>query len=140
MGILNRQTRSGVTLLFLGVLAATGCGPAARTEPVAKLEGTVTINGKPLPDHVDASIVFRGSGKSQAPPTQVKIEAGRYRTEKAPMGNVSAIFNITQLTGKIITEDEHSNPERINLVPEKARNGIPLDVKGANAQQDFDLK
>lgn len=140
MKILTLRTRSLALLLFLGAFATTGCGPAARTEPVAKLEGTVMIGGKPLPGKVDASIVFRGPDKGQAPPARAQIEAGRYRTEKAPVGHVLAIFSIMQLTGKVITEDEHSYPERINLVPEKSRNGVSIDVKGDNAHQDFDLK
>jgi hypothetical protein len=125
------------------LILATGCGSATRTEPVVKLEGSVTIGGKPLPADAEGSIIFSPAARGEAPPAQARIVAGHYKVENSPKGQVQATFNITRLTGKMVKnspDDVHPTPERINLVPEASRAGVKLNVESNNAQQDFDLK
>jgi hypothetical protein len=132
--------RAGLCLLLL---LSAGCGSARRSEPVARLEGKVTINGGPLPEDAVGSVVFMPQAKGQAPAAQAKIVAGRYETGKAPLGDITAIFHISRPTGKIIKDspdDEHPHPELQDLVPEELRAGVDLSVTGDNPHQDFDLK
>jgi hypothetical protein len=124
------------------LLLAAGCGPASRSEPVARLEGNVTINGAALPEDAVASVVFMPRAKGQAPAAQAKIVAGRYQTGKAPKGDITAIFHISRKTGKIIKDspdDEHPYAEIQDLVPENLRAGVDVSVTGDNLHQDFDL-
>jgi hypothetical protein len=121
---------------------ASGCGPRARTEPVARLEGTVTIAGKPLPADADGSIVFAPTAQGQAPPVQAKLAAGSYKADRVPQGQVTVMFHIMRSTGKMLKtspDDIHPTPERIDLVPPASRDGVKIEVKGDNLQQNFDL-
>jgi len=131
------------TFCAILLVLAAGCGTAARTEPVATLEGTVTISGKPLPADAEGTVVFMPAARGEAPPSQAKIVAGHYKAEKAPKGQIAATFQISRLTGKMLKtspDDIHPTPERINLVPEASRSGIKFEVQGDNAHQDFELK
>ncbi|MGO9108842.1 MAG: hypothetical protein ACLP9L_06380 [Thermoguttaceae bacterium] len=132
--------RAGLCLLLL---VSAGCGSPSHSEPVARLEGKVTINGGPLPEDAVGSVVFRPRAKGQAPAAQAKIHAGRYQTDKAPVGDVMAFFHISRPTGKIIQDspnDEHPHPELQDLVPEKLQDGLRIDVAGDNPHLDFDLR
>jgi hypothetical protein len=127
-------------LLFL-VLA--GCHAKKRSEPVATLEGQVTVNGKPLPEDAVGSVVFMPRVKGQARAAEAKIQGGHYRVEEAPLGAVTALFHISRSTGKMIKDsprDEHPHPELIDLVPAKQRFGVPVTIAGDNPHQDFDLR
>jgi hypothetical protein len=133
---------SSFSLSTLLIIAA-GCGSAARTEPVAKLEGTVTIGGKPLPSDAEGSVTFMPTARGEAPPVQAGLAAGHYKAENVPKGQVTATFHISRLTGKMLKaspDDIHPTPERIDLVPEALRAGLKVEVKGDNPRQDFDLK
>lgn len=130
------------TLACLLLFMSVGCGPPKRTEPVARLEGNVTIHGKPLPENAVGSVIFMPRVKGQAPAAQATINAGRYRTDNAPMGEVTALFHISRPTGKMIKDaptDEHPHPELQDLVPEKLRAGVSATITGDNPHQDFDL-
>lgn len=126
-------------------LAASGCGKSGSEFPVARLEGTVTINGQPLPADAEAWIQFMPTGGGgQAPPARSPIVDGRYVAENVPLGSVLVTFNITRLTGRMVVEDNAPggtpDPERENLVPESCRQGIPLEIGGNEEKRDFDLQ
>jgi hypothetical protein len=130
-----------VFLLPLSLLY--GCGPASPSEPVSKLEGTVTVGGKPLPEDAEGSLGFSPAKLGEAPPCQAKLVGGRYRSDRVPQGVVVVTFQITRRTGKMLKtspDDIHPTPERINLVPEAVRGGLRIEVQADNPNQDFDLK
>jgi hypothetical protein len=121
----------------------SGCGSRARSEPVARLEGNVTIGGKPLPADAEGSVIFMPAARGEAPPVQAAIKGGRYRAEKVPVGQVLATFHIARPTGKLLRDspsDPHPTPERIDLVPPASGGGVKIEVRGDNPHQDFDLK
>ena len=129
--------------IALLLLLAAGCGSVGHTEPVATLEGMVTIGGKPLPADAQGTVTFMPAARGEAPPAQAKIIAGHYKAEKAPKGQITATFQISRLTGKMLKtspDDIHPTPERIDLVPEAWKAGIKIEVKADNPHQDFDLK
>ena len=131
------------TFCAMLLLLAAGCGPAGRTEPVATLEGTVTIGGKVLPADAEGTVTFMPAVRGEAPPVQAMIVAGHYKAEKVPKGQIAATFQISRVTGKMLktsADDIHPTPERIDLVPEAWRKGMKVDVQGDNPHQDFDLK
>ncbi len=131
------------TFCAMLLVLVTGCGPAGRTEPVANLEGTVTIGGKPLPADAEGTVTFMPAVRGEAPPVQAKIAAGHYKAEKVPKGQVTATFQISRVTGKMLktsADDIHPTAERIDLVPEAWRVGKKFEVQGDNPHQDFDLK
>jgi hypothetical protein len=108
-----------------------------------KLDGSVTIGGKPLPADAEGLIIFMPAARGEAPPAQATIASGRYKAEKVPKGQVTATFNISRLTGKMLKtspDDIHPSPERIDLVPEASKAGVKIEVQNDNPKQDFDLK
>jgi hypothetical protein len=135
------RTSFRVILVLLAAMA--GCGPSGSSAPVARLAGTVTVNGKPLPADAEGTVTFMSIALNQAAPTQVRISGGSYKANAVPIGQVLVLFNITRLTGRLVTEKDapRGTPflEREILVPVKCREGISLQVSGDNLQQDFDL-
>jgi hypothetical protein len=110
---------------------------------MAQLAGMVTINGKSLPADAEGTITFMSTALNQAPPTQVRLSGGSYKADAVPIGRVLVLFNVTRLTGRMVTEKDAPRgtpfPEREILVPVKCREGISLQVTGDNLRQDFDL-
>lgn len=142
-----RQIRVVVAAVGIAIplSGATGCGKSGPSRPGAALSGSVTINGQPIPADAEATVRFMPSGPGgQAPPTSAKIVDGRYEAKDVPLGKVNVVFFITRLTGREVVEDNVPGgtpyPERENLVPVPLRRGVPLEVGGDNAKQDFDLR
>ncbi len=94
----------------------------------------MTINDKPV---ASGSLQFmpQGPGKPAAAP----ITDGHYVAAAVPLGKVTVLVTAIAETGRTIQEGGHEFPERIDLVPESARQGIPLEVTGDNSQQHFAL-
>lgn len=130
-------------VLVLVAASIAGCGPSARSLPAARLAGKITVNGKPLPADAEGAITFMSAARNQAAPTQVRLSGGSYTANDVPIGQVTVLFNITRLTGRMVREKDAPRgalfPEREVLVPAACREGIPLEVKGDNLHQDFDL-
>ncbi len=120
-----------------------GCGEGGGGKPTAHLAGSVTASGKPLPDDAEGHIQFMPDSGGSAAPTSAEIVDGKYDAKAVPLGEVTAIFNITRLTGRMVREDNAPGatpyPERENLVPKKHRAGVKLTVEGDNDAHDFDL-
>lgn len=133
---------SMMLLSLMMMFAVVGCSKQTDST-TAHLMGTVTVGGKPLPDDAEGYIQFMPDGGGQAPPSSTDIVAGKYDAEKVPLGSVTAIFNITRLTGRMVREDNAPGatpyPERENLVPKKRQAGVTISVEGDNDAHDFDL-
>ena len=135
----------GAAMGVIVCLMALGCGKSGSEFPVARLEGTVTINGRPLPADAEGWVQFMPSGGGgQASPARSQIVDGRYLAENVPLGKILVIFTVTRLTGRMVVEDNvpggTPDPERENLVPESCRQGIPLEISGDEEKRDFDLQ
>jgi hypothetical protein len=128
-------TRTLAVILLMALLS--GCGPGKPTYPSARLEGSVTLDGKPI---TQGSLQFMPQDISQVPVTAASIVDGRYVAEAVPRGKLRVLPSATKETGKMIKEYSSSRPEVINLIPEKYRAGIPIEVTGDNPNQDFPLK
>lgn len=126
----------GWGVLGLMLLPVAGCGDSGPSYPVARLEGSVTIGGKPIPE---GRIQFVPLDSGQGLATSTEIVDGRYRAEEVPLGSVSVMISATRETGRMITEYSTPYPEIVNIIPEKYRSGVRIDVAGDNLQQDFKL-
>lgn len=130
-------------IAFSALVTLPGCGEGGSGKPTAHLAGTVTISGKPLPDDAEGYIQFMPDAGGSAAPTSTEIHDGRYDAADVPLGNVTAIFTIQRLTGRMVREDNAPGatpyPERENLVPKKHRAGVKVNVEGDNDAHDFDL-
>jgi hypothetical protein len=120
------------------VMVALGCGPSKPNYPAARLEGSVTLDGKPIPQG-SLQFVLQDTA-AQAPITSAPIVDGRYVAEAVPRGKLRVLLSATKETGKMIKEYSSSRPEVVNLIPEKYRAGIPIEVTGDNPNQDFAMK
>ncbi len=130
------MTRLSALILVIALLS--GCGPGKPTYPSARLEGSVTLDGKPI---AQGNLQFMPQDVSQAaPPTAAAIVDGHYVAEAVPRGKLRVLLSATKETGKMVTEYSTPRPEVINLIPDKYRPGIPIEVTGDNSKQDFALK
>ena len=68
-----------------------------------------------------------------------QIVDGKYQADAVPMGPVCVTISAVKLTGRMIQEYSGANAESINIIPEKYRSGIEIEVTGDNLQQDFPL-
>ena len=136
-------SRLSSAFICASLIALSGCGQAGRTEPVVKLEGNVSISGKPLPADAEGTVIFMPAALGEAPPAQAKIVGGHYKAEKVAKGQVLATFQISRLTGNMLKtspDDIHPTPERIDLVPKGSRAGVKFEVQSDSSSQNFDLK
>lgn len=124
-------------LTAIGVMASLamiGCG--GRWYSTARLEGQVAIDGRPI---AQGNITFtplqpgRGSGASTT------IESGRYIVQNVPQGRVRVDFHAVKETGRTVMQFGKPYPETVNIIPDKYRAGLEIEVSGDNASQDFRL-
>ena len=111
--------------LCLTVLAALAvvltAGPASAADPeLGTVEGTVTFNGKPVPD---GTITFH------LPDGQfvgAKLKDGKYRVDRVPAGTmrVTVESKKVRLPAKYSAEDT---------------SGLTVDVKAGKGRADFNL-
>jgi len=124
--------------LILVIALLSGCGGAGKpTYPAARLEGSVTLDGKPL---AQGTLQFVPQDATRAPVTAASIVDGQFVAEAVPQGKLRVLFTASKETGKMIKEYSTPRPEVINLIPVKYRSGIPIEVTGDNSNQNFDLK
>jgi hypothetical protein len=137
-GLLLRVTCLAVAVTVI----AAGCGDKKNSN-TARLSGTVTIQGQPLAEDAEGYIQFMPASGGQAQPAHTEIVEGKYDAENVPLGQVTAIFHITRLTGRMVREDNAPGatpyPEREDLVPRKHRAGVTIQIEGDNDAHDFEL-
>ena len=63
---------------LLGMCVAAGCGASGPAR--SAVEGTVTVGGQPLPA---GRVIFTPVGRNVGPAVTVRVNAGRYQTDKA---------------------------------------------------------
>ena len=115
-----------------------GCGgDTGSTEkfPSARLEGSVTLDGKPVDD---GTIQFVPANKTAGPVTQALILKGRYVASKVPLGKVSAMISTKPPEPPAnVTSDYH--PEPFAQIPKRYQDGITIEVKENKLDVDFDM-
>lgn len=127
-----RQAASGVVLVAL--LALVGCGG----EPM--VSGTVTVDGKPLPEGSITFIPVDG----KAPTAGSSIKDGQYSV-KAPVGPMKVSISAPKVVGKkklYPTPDSPTMPITVQALPAKYndKTELQLDVKPGVNQKNFDLQ
>jgi hypothetical protein len=126
--------RLGLMLLAVWIL---GCGAGKPSYPSARLEGSVTVDEKPI---AEGSLQFLPQNAGRVPVTAASIVDGRYVAEAVPRGQMRVLVSATKQTGKMIKEHDSTRPQVVNLIPAKYRSGIPIDVTGDNPKLDFALR
>jgi hypothetical protein len=128
---------SPIWLLAWGAVVA-GCGGV--TGNSAHLQGTVTLNGKPIPADAKAYIVFVPDvDKTKA--VSASVTDGRYDMPNAPMGLAMVHFEVTHEVGPEKTSERTGQVYRdvVSLVPARLVTGSPVQVDGDDESLDFDL-
>ena|SRR5437899_1171893 len=125
--------------ILLSVLSA-GCdgGPAKPSYPSTRLEGMVTVDGHPIPA---GTVQFLPPQGSKAPVVEAQIKDGRYVAANVPVGKVRVLFTAVEKTGKVDTKSTSQPvPEVVNIIPDRYRDGLDVEVTADGAKKDFDLK
>ena len=122
-------------LCSLASIAIFGCGTEP-SYPNAHLAGAVSVDGQPIQE---GSIAFTPIGSTKGPAVGAKIIAGRYDCLHVPLGELLMQIYASRSTGKTIEVMGTTLPEMQDLVPEKDRDGIKIEVLGDNLNQDFAL-
>lgn len=140
----RRVPRSGCALaahaLVLATAALAGCG-SGDSRATAHLQGTVTLNGQPLPAEATGSVTFIPTSKEQAPAATAELVAGKYDCPAAPQGAIRVSFNVMQPTGPEYTTDRGTTARQMtNIVPAEYATGIDVEITGDDAALDFDMK
>jgi hypothetical protein len=123
--------------LILGAALVCGCGSDKPTYPSARLEGKVTVDGQPI---AQGSLQFVPKDLGKASVTSAAIVEGRYVAEAVPRGSVRVLLSASKETGKMVTQYSTPRPEVINLIPNKYRSGISMEVSGDDPNANFELK
>lgn len=130
---------NGASRLAYGALAAAltltcGCQASPNSHPTARLEGKVSIDNQPISR---GRIQFFPKGLGQ--PDDAEISSGHYLAEHVPSGKVRVSFTAVKETGRMNDVHGQMTPETANIIPEKYRSGIEIEVNGDNPSQDFNL-
>lgn len=114
---------------------AAGCerGPGYEA---THLEGAVTVAGVPLEA---GSIQFIPQEAGRGPTVGTVIAAGRYKAKNVPRGKVKAIFTSVRRGQRLPDVGGMPVWQSENLIPEKHRNGIVIEVEAEHTKQDFAL-
>ena len=78
-----------------------------------------------------------GSGSSQ--PTAVEFHDGIYNAPHVPVGKVRVRIISTRETGNMIPGSGQLEPEIVDVVPPKYRQGVEIDITGDRDDLDFHL-
>ncbi len=121
----------------LSLTMAWGCGQSSGQAkfPSVRLEGAVTVDGKPIEE---GTIQFVPSDKSAGGVTQAVILQGRYVAPRVPLGKVTAMLFAAQPpppSPETITTDYQ--PVKVLTIPDRYKNGFPIEVKEDKSDVDF---
>ncbi len=137
------QGRMNRTFAFLGasalVIMAAGCNSDAAPAkfPSARLEGLVTVDGKPIQDGM---IQFAPASKAAGGVTQATIVEGRYVASQVPLGDVTAFLFATPAPPPAPeTLTTAYKPEPVLAIPERYKKGFKINVKETNPDVNFDM-
>jgi hypothetical protein len=119
----------------LAVVLLSGCN-SQPSFPGARLAGTVSIDGEAVQN---GTIAFTPSGSARGRAVGVPILAGRYDCPYVPMGESLVQIYALRPTGKMMEAMGSQIPEMQDIVPEKDRDGIKIEINGDNLNQDFAL-
>jgi hypothetical protein len=125
-----------MTIALIGLLTAVelaGCG--GPKFPTARLEGTVTVDGVPVEKGNISFTPIQGGRLSAT----AAITGGRYVAEGVPQGKVRVDFQGTKETGKTVMQFDKPYPETVDVIPQKYRTGMEIEVGGSDANRDFKL-
>ena len=125
------------TLALVGSLAAVGiAGCGGPGFPTARLEGTVTVDGQPVEK---GNISFTPTQADRGSGATATISSGHYVAQGVPQGKVRVYFDATKETGRTTEQFGKQYPETVNVIPEKYRAGLQIEVSGETVNQDFKL-
>ena len=130
----------GAVALIL--VTSAGCGEEKSSVPTARLQGSVTLNGGPIPPDAQATISFTPIDSMKAVPASAEIKDGKFDAQDVPMGKVDMTITIQQATGKLLPDPQgRGDVAEINdLVPQAWRNGKEIQVDGDKSDLNYDLK
>ena len=125
-------------LLLLWIVASAGCGNADSGR--SKVEGTVTVNGKPPATGAIAFSPVSGA----APTTGGKIVDGKYSVD-VPVGPSKVAIRVPKIVGQRRLYDSPDSPVQPLMeesLPAKFNDEtkLTIDVQPDTTQGDFDLK
>ncbi|WP_146446715.1 hypothetical protein [Botrimarina colliarenosi] len=118
---------------------AVGCGFGSSN--TARVTGTVTIGGKPIPDDASALITISPASGGEVKPATAPINSGKYEAPNAPTGPVNVTFQITRPVGpkQFSERTGQEYQKQKDLVPSQRSTGIAATITGENPTLDFDL-
>jgi hypothetical protein len=126
----NKMLHSALLMILVG---CSGCG---KQYAVAQMEGSVSVDGKAIPE---GSIAIAPLASGQGRGVNGEIVEGRYAVNNVPIGKVRVYLTAVKKTGKILQFGNQSAPEKISLIPDQYREGIELDIQGDKMLHDFSL-
>ncbi len=137
----ERRNYESEWLLLAGLVVlvlVAGCGRT--TFPFATVEGSVALDGRPLEKGTISFVSQENTGGSAA----AEIVAGQYRAQKVPRGKVLVYLHATHSTGRMVAANTNKyappQPEIINIIPHKYRDGVIIEVTGDSMHRDFELQ
>jgi hypothetical protein len=141
--LLTQCSLASPTWLFIAapvmVLAlGAGCGGSSDT---AHIQGTITIDGQPLPEDAEGSVSFQSTAPGPVRAAAAKIVNGRFDSPQTPRGPVKAFISLSQPTGRMLDNARgQPSPEYKSLVPPQYASGVELEITGDKSDLTLNLK
>ena len=120
------------------LLAGCDTGPGY---PSARVAGQITLDDEPI---ADGKISFRPVNRGAGPTVGTEFVDGAYVLEHVPLGTISVQLIATVETDKMVplwpNDPQGPQVRKIkDLIPEKYKRGIEIEVEGDNESLNFEL-
>jgi hypothetical protein len=123
--------------LLIGlVLIAGGLGCGRWEATTTHLEGRITVDGQTVKE---GNVSFIPLEANHGRGTTAVISEGHYSARDVPLGKVRVHFNATRATGRTVIVSDTRMPEIVDVIPDKYRSGVEIEVAAGQVRLDFDL-
>jgi hypothetical protein len=130
----SSRKRSLRLAIAVGLVLFAGCHkPGYATTDV---EGIVTVDGAAPPK---GGVTFTPLEKNHGRGVFAPIEAGHYQARQVALGPTRVTFTLNKETGGTVQFYGTPNPEIVDAVPPKYRQGVEIDVQAGDTKRDFSL-
>lgn len=127
--------RTWLTVLAVTAsLAIAGCN--GRGYATAMVDGRVIVNGDAVEQ---GNITFTPLQAGRGHGVTAAILAGRYVAKDVPQGKVRVDFYAIKETGRTVTDFGKPQPETVNVIPDKYRAGVEIEIGADKNSRDFNL-
>jgi len=132
---------AGAAWLVLLLIGLAGCGKTDSQVPSVKIEGTVSYQGKPIPE---GTIQFYDQSQGAGASATIETNGHYVSNSTLPYGTYQVFIQPPLIQMQLPNAAPTEQPKKMPEIPEKFRSaatsGLTADVSATSTVFDFDMK